>query len=112
MEQIRLTKDEKKSLRYLSLGFVYPPDGMSEAAWNTSLRSLQRQGLAKVAFVEGRKVEDAAITDDGKAHIEQNPTLRNPIDWAKISAIAAISSVVIAILALFISCFSFYVTKG
>ena len=56
MEMIVLSKNEKKTLRGLALGLVYPPDGVSKAAWNSALRSLQRQGFAKVAFAEGGHV--------------------------------------------------------
>ena len=104
MERIRLTKNEKKTLRGLALGHVYPPDGVSKAAWISALRYLQRIGLVKAYYAEGGKVEDAKLTDDGKNLLEVNPSLHNPIDWSKVSALATIGLLIATIVGIFIAC--------
>ena len=95
MERINLTKNEKKTLRGLALGNVYPPDGVSKAAWYSALRSLQRHGLVKASFVEGGSAEDAKVTINGKEYLREFPSLRNPVDWEKMTAILLLVAVAI-----------------
>ena len=84
MERIRLTKREKRVLRTLSQqGF----DALSEFD-AAAIRSLDRQGLVRGAYVEGGNVEDARLTNYGKEYIADNPKLRNPVNWMAITAIA------------------------
>lgn len=84
MERIRLTKREKRVLRTLSQqGF----DAMSKFDI-AAVRSLDNQGLVRGAYVEGGGVEDARLTNYGKAYIADNPKLRNPVNWKDITAIA------------------------
>lgn len=104
MRQYTLSSDEKKTLLGLAIDRCYPPDGISKAVWLNALRSLRNEGLARVAFIEGGGVEDAAITEEGRNYIEANPTMKNPVNWGKVAAIAAIISAVCAIVALFVAC--------
>ena len=104
MERIKLTRQEKRILLGLhehggKIVMGYPP---YEAA--RCVRSLQEKGLAKGAFVEGGTLEAAAITGDGESYIRRNPKLRNPIDWAKVSAVAAVLALLVGIIALFVAC--------
>ena len=43
-------------------------------------------------------------TSKGRRYVDHNPKLHNPIDWEKVAAIAAIISVIVAVIALFIAC--------
>lgn len=104
MKEIKLNKAEKKTLRQLSLGFDYEPDGLSHAAWLSALRSLKSQGLAYVAFIEGGDAEACEISDEGKALLERNPHLWNPIDWGMVGAIGTVLAVIVAVLALLVAC--------
>ena len=84
MERIRLTKREKRVLRTLSQqGF----DALSEFD-AAAIRSLDNQGLVRGAYVEGGGVEDAVLTGYGKEYIADNPSLKNPIGWVAITAVA------------------------
>lgn len=84
MKRIRLTKQEKHTLRVLSMqGF----EGLGELE-SYAIRGLEAHGLVKGAYMEGGGVEDARLTNYGKAYLTDNPKLRNAIDWRWVAAIA------------------------
>lgn len=104
MERIRLSKIERK---YLIL--LYKPDSESldiiaRSQVCRALRSLEQKDLVDVAWIEGGYYEAVRLNRNGKAYLIENPKLRNPIDWAKISAIVAIVAAIAGIAALFIAC--------
>lgn len=101
MERIKLTKEEKKVLLLISTGCDCP-DSFPAHIFTGCVRSLERKGLVKGAYVEGGGVEAARLTSDGRVFLAENPKLRNPINWVRIIELAI--PVIISIIALFISC--------
>lgn len=101
MERIKLTKEEKKVLLLISTGYDCP-DSFPAYIFTGCVRSLERKGLVKGAYVEGGGVEAARLTSDGRVFLAENPKLRNPINWVRIIEFAI--PVIISIIALFISC--------
>ena len=100
MERIKLTKREKRVLRTLSRqGF----DALSEFD-AAAIRSLDNHGLVQGAYIEGGGVEGARLTTYGKEYLADNPRLRNPVNWGKVAAIAAIVSIVVTITLFVIGC--------
>lgn len=104
MKRIRLTRAEKAALRNIALECDYFPDGMSEACFSACVSELERVGLVHAAWASGHVAVAVELTDFGKAYLQDNPHLTNPIDWAKVSAIAAVIAAVIAFIALFVAC--------
>lgn len=97
---MRLSKGEKRVLRALhDFGF----DALSRDC-NTTLAALEREGLVRVAWSEGRIAEYAALTDTAKELFLNNPRLHNDVNWSMIAALASGISVIIAIVAMFIAC--------
>lgn len=101
MKRIKLTKEEKKVLLLISTGCDCP-DSFSAHIFTGCVRSLERKGLVKGAYVEGGGVEAAWLTSDGRVFLAENPKLRNPINLVRIIEFAI--PVIISIIALFISC--------
>ncbi len=94
MERIKLTQREKRIMRLLlgnNAGALSEFDA-------PSVKHLAELGLVMRAGVEGGSFDDARLTNMGKEYFNDNPRLRNPVNWTLI--FAAIASVV----ALFISC--------
>lgn len=105
MKRIRLTKEEKEAFRILYEGKINTAtDPQRIGSLSYGFEALERLGLARCAWSEGHVIEDVAITSKGRRYVDHNPKLRNPVDWQKVAAIAAIISVIIAALALFIAC--------
>lgn len=105
MERIKLAKEEKEALRILHEGKInMTTDPQRIGSLSYGFEALERLGLARCAWSEGHAIEDVAITSKGRRYVDHNPKLHNPIDWEKVAAIAAIISVIIAALALFIAC--------
>ena len=98
MERIKLTKREKNVLRLLR-------DGNSEALSEfdaPSVENLARLSLVRRASVEGADFGDARLTNMGKEYFNDNPRLRNPINWDRvIQAAIAVGTLIAAIAALF-----------
>ena len=105
MERIKLAKEEKEALRILHEGKInMTTDPQRIGSLSYGFEALERLGLARCAWTEGHAIEDVAITSKGRRYVDHNPKLRNPIDWEKVAAIAAIISVIVAVIALFIVC--------
>lgn len=105
MKRIRLTKEEKEALRILHEGKInMTTDPQRIGSLSYGFEALERLGLARCAWSEGHAIEDVAITSKGRRYVDHNPKLHNPIDWEKVAAIAAIISVIVAVIALFIAC--------
>lgn len=104
MGRIMLTKTEKKCLLLLNVHGAESLDTIARSQVCRALRSLESKDMVKVAWVEGGDYEAVQLTRNGKAYLIENPKLRNPIDWNKVGAIAAIIAALAAIAALFIAC--------
>lgn len=65
-------------------------------------------GLAQCFCAEDRSLIHAKISGKGYQYVSETPRLKNPIDWAKISTIAAILAVVLSVAAMFVSCLRTY----
>jgi len=59
MKRIKLTKEEKETLRIVDKFNGKCPCGFPLHVYNLSVRSLERKGLIKAAYLEGGAVEDA-----------------------------------------------------
>lgn len=101
MEKIRLSKSEKRMMLMLSEYGAEALYDFSATEASIAVRSLQHKGLAKGAFIEEGLLESVTISALGRSYLRQNPSLRNPINWSKVSAIA---SIIMAIIALLIGC--------
>lgn len=104
MERIKLTKDEKQTLRNVSLNLVRWPDGIEAGRLSFALSSLEGKGFIRVAWASGHEPVSAELTDFGAIYLENNPHLLNPVDWPKVAAIASIVTAVAATVALFFAC--------
>lgn len=100
MEAIKLSKREKHVLRTLSTrGY----DGLCEFDV-PAIDRLVSIGLVHAAFMEGHRLEAAALTTMGKQYLYDNPRLHNPVDWVKIGAVAALVAAAASVCALLIAC--------
>lgn len=108
MEWIRLTKNEKRLLRNIALGLSYFPEGMGAASVSACADALERDGLIRGAWASGHELVDATLTSHGAMYLQENPHLRNPIEWSKVAAIAAILGAVAVIAGLLIACRNCY----
>lgn len=104
MGRIKLSKTEKKCLLLLNGHGADALDTIARSLVCRALRSLERKDMVKVAWVEGGDYEAVRLSRSGKSYLIENPKLRNPIDWSKVGAIAAIIAALAAIAALFIAC--------
>ena len=104
MQKIQLTRNEKQLLRNINANLDYWPEGMSDQLISHSLASLESKGMVVVAWTSGMIPVATELTDYGKAYLDCNPHLQNPIDWVKIGAIAAVISAIGVILGIFVAC--------
>lgn len=98
MEHIRLTRDAKTTLRHLSAGTGRPAE-MSPLRYAAAVEELASLGLARAARREGGGIEAARLTRRGLHYYNANPSLRNPVNWAKVWAIAAVAFAIAALAA-------------
>lgn len=104
MERIKLSKTEKKVLFMLSAGLADGQTAVPSDKYALAIRSLHDKGFVFGAFVEGGGVEAARLTNKGRLYLYDNPNLNNPIDWSKVAAITGILALIVAVIALFVSC--------
>lgn len=97
--RIKLTKQEKQIMKRLQQGIADKPDDMSGTMFQWSVTNLSRHGLISVIFLyDSYKIFEWELTLKGKAYLESNPKLYNPINWDKWFAISCIiSSALLAI---------------
>ena len=104
MERIKLTKEEKQVFLHVEKYGEEQPKCISPVMFHYYLSTLQEKGM--VVFVSNYdKIIKAHLTIKGVAYHEQNPLLKNPIDWKSI--IILITTIVTSIattLALFVAC--------
>ena len=103
MERIRLSKSEKSILRELRRGNDNVPNGMDNFSYFDAVVSLTEKRLvcSKTNYDE---VLDVQLTPKGYAYMVANPHLLNPVNWAKVAAIAGIITAAATTLALFVAC--------
>lgn len=104
MERIRLSQTEKKCLLLLNRHGFESLDTIARSQVCRALRSLENKGMVNVAWIEGGDYEAVKLSLNGRSYLIENPKLRNPIDWNKVGAIAAIVTALAAIAALLIAC--------
>lgn len=80
MEGIKLSKNEKKVLLLVASGGDCP-DSFPAHVFAGCVRTLERKGLVKGAYIEGGGVETVKLTYLGKDCLIENPRLHNPLDW-------------------------------
>ena len=102
--RMHLNRIEKLLLKNINNGDFSMPRNITTNQYHHALSTLQEKGL--IIFKSNYdQIEDAKTTIKGRAYIDSNPKLKNPIDWKWIittilMAITAIAST----LALFIAC--------
>lgn len=105
--RIKLTKQEKQIMKRLQQGVADKPENMSDAMFRWSVTNLSNHLLISVLYFEN-SIPKWEFTLKGKAYLESNPRLRNPIDWKWIISIILSAIVAIATtLALFVACTKF-----
>ncbi len=100
MERIRLTEEEKQALRGIKDGTLQDETLM---AWTDVVASLQDKRLVEARW-EGQELRRVRISLLGAFYFRSNPKLKNPIDWQRVTAWAAIIGAVTGIIGLFMGC--------
>lgn len=104
MEEKKLSKNEKKVLLLVASGNDCP-DSFPMHIFCGCVRSLERKGLVKGAYVEGGGVATARLTAKGRVFLAENPKLKNPLDWKWIITTAiAVAGLITAIIFGCIAC--------
>ena len=104
MEETKLSKNEKTVLLLVASGRPCP-DSSPKHVFCGCVRSLERKGLVKGAYVEGGEVEVARLTSEGRSFLAENPKLKNPLDWKWIITTAiAVAGLITAIVFGCIAC--------
>lgn len=99
-----MTECEKKVLWNIVLGYSSIPKGMGEDDYADCVSGLEEMGLVYAQWEEGHHVVDVRPTPRGRSYAHTNPSMKNPINWAKIAAISTAIGVLISIIALFVAC--------
>ncbi len=104
MERIKLSKDEKKVLLWVSNHpYDLRPKTFPQHLFNVACYNLESKNLVRTCRIEGGDVEAVRLTPLGKGYILDNPTLKNPINWDRVLLII---SIIISIIGLFTGCVS------
>ena len=102
--RIKLTKQEKRVLRHVVKFGKEQPRNITPIMFHFCLSTLSEKGLVEF-HSNSNIILDAGLTLKGCAYMEENPKLRNPIDWKWIISIILSAIVAIATtLALFVAC--------
>lgn len=103
MQRINLSQQEKDVLRHLTLSDKQPRN-LSPIVYEYTLATLQEKGLIHFIADYG-EITNIQLTLKGKAYLEQNPKLTNPIDWYHIISITMLCLTALSsTLALFVAC--------
>lgn len=102
--RIYLDSIEKLLLININNGNFSMPRNITTNQYHHALSTLQEKGL--IQFKSNYdQIEDAKTTIKGRAYIDSNPKLKNPIDWKWIVTTILMAITAIATtLALFIAC--------
>ncbi|PNE28544.1 hypothetical protein BHU09_06450 [Tannerella sp. oral taxon 808] len=107
MERVKLSKHAKRVFRLLDKGVGHRPADMNPREYNLGALELAAFGFAK-CYRSNTGCDDvsmAHLLKRGRLYMAGNPTLRNPINWAIVGAIAAcITAAAAGIAALFVAC--------
>lgn len=104
MERIRLTMDEKHVFLHVNEHGEKRPMNITPVMFIYCLSTLKEKGLVDFKS-DYDDVVGARLTIKGRAYIDQNPKLTNPIDWKWIiTAVLTALTAFATTLALFISC--------
>ncbi len=104
MERIHLTKAEKQVFRHIQGNGEKQPRNITPVMFHYCLSTLQEKGLVEFR-ANYDEVLAAGLTVKGTAYMEQNPQLKNPVDWKGIATLIMVSITAIATtLALFVAC--------
>lgn len=104
MQKVRLTRNEKRTLRLLAAG-LWCPDSMPFHQFAAGCIGLKRKGFAQCTRVSGHELADAQITTEGETYLAINPTLRNPIEWKWIiTTIITFGAFIVSVVALLTAC--------
>ncbi len=104
MDRICLTKTERQVLLYVKVNGKSQPRNVTPVMFHYCLSTLREKGL--VWFKSNYSdILGAGLTVKGAASMEQNPKLRNPIDWKWVITLITTSvTAIAATLALFVAC--------
>lgn len=80
MERIKLTKEEKEVLLHIEKYGKKQPRNITLVMFHYCLSTLEEKGLVDFK-ANYDKVLEAGLTVKGAVYLEQNPKLKNPIDW-------------------------------
>ena len=100
MERIRLTEEGRQALRGIRGGTLRDDE---LRAWADVVASLQSKGLVEARF-EGQELRRVRLSLFGAFYFRSNPRLKNPVDWQRVTAWAAIVAAITGILGLFVGC--------
>lgn len=104
MEKIRLSKSEKEVFRLVANFRGKRPATYPAHTFNQAAHSLYQKGLIVAKFYTNGEVCTIYLTDMGKQYLSENPNLRNPVDWTKVSAITAIVSLLVSLIIALVGC--------
>ncbi|MBR4963604.1 MAG: hypothetical protein IKY54_06880 [Muribaculaceae bacterium] len=96
MERIKLSKEEKLVFLHVAEYGNKQPRKITLVMFHYCLSTLQEKGLIEFR-ANYDEVLEAELTIKGNVYLEQNPKLKNPVDWKWIiltilSSITAIST--------------------
>lgn len=83
-----MTKTEKAVFYHVREHEEKQPRNISPQMFHYSLATLQEKGLVKF-LANYEEILSAELTIKGIAYMEQNPALKNPVDWKGILSLAA-----------------------
>ncbi len=100
MKRIRLSDREKHVLRTLAVSdFGHLSDFDLSAVCR-----LYDLGLVRAVFEEGHTPVGAILTPYGMSYIQDNPYLRNPVNWIVVCVVVGLLTLAVSLAALFIAC--------
>ena len=93
MERIYLTKQEKEVLKSSCQNKTF---SLSQNAVYFATKALEDKGFVEALYLEGEEVGEIRLLPKGEIYYRNNTKLRNPINWAKVSAIIAMIAAIMS----------------
>lgn len=87
MQRIALSRQEKQVLRNTAIGYPYLPKGLSGEQYTDAVISLTEKRLIR-STINYDEVVSASLTTKGKSYMQNNPHLRNPVNWTVLTAVS------------------------